>query len=176
MVKRNIHQSVQDDSYKDLAQHIYLILYELPFSRLYYLYSRGQIPFFITGIIKNHRKSPYLEYRKYFHHYDNSYDGDYPIEEEEEESDELLDKLEVINTVLYKNYPLANITGFTYIQKAEFFCIEIYKLYLKKKNTSNYSFTKLSQELGINRNLISDSIQDAKDIIRREYNRNNNKQ
>jgi len=170
LVKRNIHQSVLDDSYKDLAQHIYLVLYDIPFAKLYLLYSRKQIPHYITGIIKNQRKSVYLEYNKYFKCHDNQFvDIDQPQPEVEIINDTLQDKLEAVNKVLYRNYPISNIENFTYIQSAEFFCIEILKLYLKKKIQGNYSFTKLSQELGINRNLISDSVQEAKDIIRREY-------
>jgi len=169
LVKRNLKQSIQDDSYKDLSQQIFLILFELPFSRLYYLLSRNQIPYYVIGIIKNQRQSPYLEYNKYFKC--NSQELNYDIEYKEDDipDNELQDKLDIINEVLYKNYPITDIHKFTYVQSAEFFCVEIYKLYLKKKSKSNYSFTKLSEELGINRNLISDSIQDSKDIIRREY-------
>jgi len=172
MVKKNIHQSKSDESYKDLSQQIYLILYELPYARLYILYAHKRIGHFITGIIKNQRTSPYLEFNKHFKL--NSKELSYDIEDEYEEMlpDEYQSKVETINYVMYKLYPLENINNLTDDQRHEFFCIEILKMYLKKKLNNNYSFTKLSQELKINRSLISDSIQNAKVIIRREYNKN----
>lgn len=174
IVKMNLHQSIPDQSYKDLAQHIYLILYELPFANLYMLYKHKRIPHYITGIVKNQRQSPYLQYQKQFRF--QSYELDYDIKDEEyiEPNTTAEDKLDVINNVLYKTYPIANLSAFTQQESVEFFTIEIYKLYIKKK-VAGYSFTQLSKDLGINRSLISDSVQDCKDIIRREYEKKNKK-
>jgi len=170
MIKKNINKSSLDDSFKDLRQDIYIILYELPYSKLYILYKRKQITQYIYGIIKNQRQSPYLNYLKYYVFKEHQIiNENTPDIIEEELPNELLIKLEAINKVLYKKYPIENIENFTYIQMTEFFVIEIFKLYLKKKINSKYSFTKLSEELNINRNLISDSIQEAKKIINREY-------
>lgn len=169
LVKRNIQQSIADESYKDLAQQIYLILYDLPYSRLYYLLSRKQIPHYITGIIKNQRQSKYLDYLKYFKIFEKPSITDIAEQEYKEDKNILRERLETIDYVLHKKYPLSELQNFSYIQKAEFFSIEIYKLYLKKKATSRFTFTKLTEELKISRDVVNKAIQEAKKIIRDEH-------
>jgi Lhr-like helicase len=171
MVKINISNSVLDNSYEDLSQEIYLILYELPFSRLYYLYTRNQMPNYITGIIKHQRNSPYLQYNKLFKLYDRELSEFKECWEEpdDKQEDNFYLKMETINEMLHKKYPIERVSDFNKKEMREFFSIEIYKLYLKKKFSSNFSFTRLSKELGISRNLISDSIQLCKQLIRDEY-------
>jgi hypothetical protein len=180
IIKKNISGSIPDGSCHDLYQHIYLILYDMPFSRLYYLLSRKQIAYYIIGIIKNHRQSPYLEFNKYFRFTDSVLPDSAlqqpEIEEEEEISEDAMKKLETVSFILHKKYPIENIEKFTQQQTNEFFCVEIYKLYLKRKNNSSFSFTRLAKELKINRNLVSDSIQEAKRLIREEFRKNNIKE
>jgi hypothetical protein len=172
IVKKNLQQSIADESYKDLSQHIYLVLYDLPFSTLYMLHSRKRIPHYITGIIRNQRQSPYLEYQKHFKHHSKDYEfvDDNDVEDFDyiEPIDETEEKLRIVNKVLHKDYPISDISNFTYEQKENLFCVEIFKLYQKKK-IHGYSFTKLAKDLNINRTLISDSIQQAKAIIIQEY-------
>ena len=120
----------------------------------------------------NHRQSPYLEYNRLFKCFENELKNDIPDEIEEPEPDQYYNKLETINKILYKNYPLTSLTAFTNQDLINWFCIELYKLYLKKKQSNKITFSKLSKELHINRNIISDSIQIAKQLIREDFQKN----
>lgn len=189
MIIKNIHQSKQSDSHKDLYQEIYFILYQLSYSRLYYLYTRNQINFFIIGIIKNERNNQWSNYNKNLRYNNNEYDEnnyncinfiynkmcwdnydntlDSYLNDKQNDETEREKKLDFINDYLNK-FKVDDLDTLDEQEKNKYAVIEIYKLYIKKKK-KGYSFTSLSKELNMNRQTFSNIIQQAKEIILNEY-------
>lgn len=166
IIIKNIASSTLDDSYKDLASYIYLTLLTMDNERLNILYNTKKLKLFIIGIICNQRNIHYSMYNKFYRYKEKEEVPD--LQDDTTYNYEKYYKLDFINEMLKNNHPMEKVKQLDPAEQYNFFSLEILKLYIKKKATGE-NLTHMSKEMKISRNVISEAIQNAKQLIKKEY-------
>ena len=178
MIKKNIDNSVNDKTYQDLEQYIYLSLLEMSNEKLLNLYKSNKLNLYIVGIVIQQRN----QYRTYYNRKlkaITNYNGNtiYNIELKEDELEiqneteynyEFDDKIVFIEKEL-SLYKLDH-SGLTYEEMragAEYF-------YLKEYLTTGIGRRELAKKYNINNSTLYTLLRSGKKRIRDRYKKINN--
>ena len=171
-IKKLIEQSVNDKTYQDLEQYIYIALLEMNNEKLLKLYKNNELKNFIVGIIMNQRNQNRTYYNRKLKNITNyngnsfsyiEYDEELIENVDEKYNHELDDKIEFIEHEL-NSYKLDH-SGLTYDEMragVEYF-------FLKEYIKSGLSIRELAKKHLKNRSTVYTLINSGRKRIKEKY-------